>query len=61
MRIYEYGNENPDRILLIHPSLVTWDYFENVVPLLEKQFHLLSEHVYVYRKPPRAVRQNICR
>ena len=41
MRIYEYGKENPDRILLIHPSLVTWDYFENVVPLLEKQFHLL--------------------
>ncbi len=41
MRIYEYGPENPDRILLIHPSLVTYDYFEMVVPLLEKQYHLL--------------------
>ena len=41
MRIYEYGKEHPDRILLIHPSLVTWDYYESVVPLLEKQFHLL--------------------
>ena len=35
MRIYEYGKENPECILLIHPSLVTWDYFEYVIPLLE--------------------------
>ena len=41
MRIYEFAKENPECILLIHPSLVTWDYFENVVPLLEKQYHLL--------------------
>ena len=41
MRIYEYGKENPECILLIHPSLVTWDYFEYVVPLLEKDYHLL--------------------
>ena len=33
MRIYEYGQENPECILLIHPSLVTWNYFENVIPL----------------------------
>ena len=41
MKIYEYGKGNPDRILLIHPSLVTWDYFEYVIPLLEKDHHLL--------------------
>ena len=41
MRIYEYGKENPECILLIHPSLVTWDYFEFVIPLLEKDYHLL--------------------
>ena len=41
MRICEFGVENPECILLIHPSLVTWDYFENVIPLLEKQYHLL--------------------
>ena len=41
MRIIEYGRENPESIVLIHPSLVTWDYFELVVPLLEKQYHLL--------------------
>ena len=41
MRIVEYGSENPEAILLIHPSLVTWDYFENVIPLMEKQVHIL--------------------
>ena len=41
MRIYEYGKENPECILLIHPSLVTWDYFEYVIPLLEKRYHML--------------------
>ena len=41
MRTYEYGQENRECILLIHPSLVTWDYFENVIPLLEKDYHLL--------------------
>ena len=41
MRIYEYGKENPECILLIHPSLVTWDYFEYVIPLLEKSYHTL--------------------
>ena len=41
MKIYEYSVENPECILLIHPSLVTWDYFENVIPLLEGHYHLL--------------------
>ena len=35
MRICEFGRENPECILLIHPSLVTWDYFEYVIPLLK--------------------------
>ncbi len=41
MRIYEFGKENTECILLIHPSLVTWDYFEYVIPLLKKHYHLL--------------------
>ncbi len=41
MRIYEFGLDNPECILLIHPSLVTWDYFENVIPFMGRQFHLL--------------------
>lgn len=39
--IHEFGKENTELILLIHPSVVKWDYFENVIPLLEKKYHLL--------------------
>ncbi len=41
MKIYEFGKNNQECILLIHPSLVTWDYFEYVIPLLENKYHLL--------------------
>ena len=30
MKIYEFGRENADKLVLLHPSLVTWDYFEKV-------------------------------
>ncbi len=48
MKIYEFGKENQECILLIHPSLVTWDYFENVIPQLEKDYHLLIPAVPGY-------------
>ena len=41
MNIHEFGRENPKTLLLIHPSVVKWDYFETVVPLLQKDYHLL--------------------
>ena len=41
MTIHEFGKENTEIILLLHPSVVRWDYFEYVVPLLEKQYHLI--------------------
>ena len=41
MNIHEFGKENTETILLIHPSVVKWDYFENVIPLLQKKYHLL--------------------
>lgn len=41
MKIHEFGKENKETLLLIHPSVVKWDYFENVIPLLEKNYHLL--------------------
>ena len=39
MRIFEYGKENPECVLRIHLSRVTWDYFENVLPFLEQHYH----------------------
>jgi pimeloyl-ACP methyl ester carboxylesterase len=41
MTIYEFGNQNEKTVLLIHPSLVMWDYFEYLIPLLEKDYHLI--------------------
>ncbi|MCM1189602.1 MAG: alpha/beta hydrolase [bacterium] len=41
MTIHEFGKENAESILLIHPSAVRWDYFESVIPLLEKKYHLI--------------------
>lgn len=41
MNIHEFGKDNKKVILLIHPSAVKWDYFEYVIPLLEKKYHLI--------------------
>ena len=41
MNIHEFGIENEETILLVHPSVVKWDYFEYVIPLLEKKYHLV--------------------
>lgn len=41
VNIHEFGKENQETILLIHPSVVKWDYFENVIPLLQENYHLL--------------------
>ncbi len=41
MNIHEFGTENGKMILLFHPSLVMWDYFESVIPSLEKSYHLM--------------------
>jgi pimeloyl-ACP methyl ester carboxylesterase len=41
MTIHEFGTENKPVIVLIHPALVMWDYFEYVIPLLEGRYHLI--------------------
>jgi pimeloyl-ACP methyl ester carboxylesterase len=41
MTYHEFGKENEKVIMLIHPSVVMWDYFEYVIPLLEKDYHLI--------------------
>lgn len=38
MTIHEFGKENEQVVVLIHPSIVMWDYFEYVYPLMEKTF-----------------------
>ncbi len=41
MTIHEFGKNNETVVVLIHPSLVRWDYFENVIPLLQEKYHLI--------------------
>ncbi len=41
MNVREFGQENNRHILLVHPSLVLWDYFERVIPLLEADYHVI--------------------
>lgn len=41
MTIHEFGKENENVIVLIHPSLVMWDYFEYVIPLLQDRYRLI--------------------
>ncbi len=40
MTFHEFGIDNDKIIVLIHPSLVLWDYFEYVIPLLQDRYHL---------------------
>lgn len=41
MTTHEYGTDNGKNIVLIHPSVVMWDYFEYLIPLLEGKYHLI--------------------
>lgn len=41
MTIHEFGKENKDTVILLHPSAVMWDYFEYMIPLLENKYHLI--------------------
>ena len=48
MTIHEFGTENTEIILLIHPSGVKWDYFENVIPLSVKVAEASAEGKSIY-------------
>ena len=41
MIIHEFGVENREVIVLLHPSMVMWDYFEYVIPLMQERYHLV--------------------
>ncbi len=41
MTVHEFGKENRQVVVLVHPSIVMWDYFEYVIPLMEKKYHLV--------------------
>ena len=40
MNIRQFGAAERPAMVLIHPSLVTWDYFRDVIPFLESDYRL---------------------
>ncbi len=50
MTIHEFGKDNQNAVVLIHPALVMWDYFEYVIPLLEKRYRVIVPALPGYDK-----------
>ena len=50
MTFYEYGVQNEKTVVLIHPSIVYYDFFEYVVPLLQNDFHVIVPALPGYDK-----------
>lgn len=41
MKIHEFGTKNKKVVILIHPAVVMWDYFEYVIPRMKEKYHLI--------------------
>lgn len=41
MTIHEFGHVHDEVVVLVHPSVVMWDYFEYVIPLMQEYYHLI--------------------
>ena len=41
MTIHEFGQDHDEVVVLVHPSVTMWDYFEYVIPLLQEHYHLI--------------------
>ncbi|HQC54826.1 MAG TPA: alpha/beta hydrolase [Clostridia bacterium] len=41
MRIHEFGKNNDKVIVLIHPAVVMWDYYEYVISLLKNDYRII--------------------
>jgi len=42
MQAKEFGKENDRKIVLIPGNMMSWRQFENVIPILEKDFHVIA-------------------
>lgn len=41
MTVHEFGKNNKRIVVLIHPSVVMWDYFNYIISILQEEFHLI--------------------
>ena len=42
MEVVEFGKENSRKLVLIPGNMMSWRQFENAIPLLEKDFHVIA-------------------
>lgn len=42
MEVHEFGKENNRKVVLIPGNMMCWRQFENVIPLLEKDYHVIA-------------------
>ena len=42
MEVQEFGQENSRKIVLVPGNMMSWRQFEGVIPLLEKDFHVVA-------------------
>lgn len=42
MEVHEFGKENSRKIVLIPGNMMCWRQFENVIPLLSKEYHVVA-------------------
>ena len=42
MEVQEFGEENSRKIVLIPGNMMSWRQFEHVIPLLQKDFHVIA-------------------
>ena len=42
MQVKEFGKEHVRKIVLIPGNMMSWRQFKNVIPILEKDFHVIA-------------------
>ena len=42
MEVQQFGKENHRKVVLIPGNMMTWRQFKNLIPLLEKDFHVIA-------------------
>lgn len=42
MEVQEFGKQNSRKIMLLPGNMMSWRQFEVVIPLLEKQYHVID-------------------
>ena len=42
MEVQEFGKQNSRKIMLLPGNMMSWRQFEAVIPLLEKQYHVIA-------------------